>query len=206
MNPVALLTSIMSVSLGLTLYGDRSQNIYIQAIFKTLTSLCFIGLGMVNGSTNVLMTALWLCLAGDVLLLGSSSGMFLSGLVSFLLGHVWYIIAFYPRWELSRETTWRVGCCFMGMLPAVILISTWILQHTPKPMKAPVAAYIVVITVMVLSSVAANDTWSIAAAVLFFLSDITVARNKFVHKGFVNRIVGLPLYYAGQWMFALSGL
>ncbi len=41
-------------------------------------------------------------------------------------------------------------------------------------------------------------------AVLFFLSDLAVARDKFVTPGFPNRAVGLPMYYAAQILFAVS--
>ena len=42
------------------------------------------------------------------------------------------------------------------------------------------------------------------AAVAFYLSDVSVARDRFVAPGFGNRIWGLPLYYAAQLLFALS--
>jgi hypothetical protein len=43
-----------------------------------------------------------------------------------------------------------------------------------------------------------------AAAVAFYLSDVSVARDRFVAPGFDNRIWGLPLYYGAQLLFALS--
>jgi hypothetical protein len=42
------------------------------------------------------------------------------------------------------------------------------------------------------------------AAVLFYLSDLSVARDTFVAPGFVNRAWGLPLYYGAQLIFACS--
>ncbi len=39
---------------------------------------------------------------------------------------------------------------------------------------------------------------------LFYLSDLFVARERFVTSAFVNRLVGLPLYYGGQVLLALS--
>jgi hypothetical protein len=42
------------------------------------------------------------------------------------------------------------------------------------------------------------------AAVAFYISDVSVARDRFVAPGFGNRIWGLPLYYAAQLLFALS--
>lgn len=42
------------------------------------------------------------------------------------------------------------------------------------------------------------------AAELFFLSDICVARSKFVVQSFLNPLFGLPLYYVAQLLFAAS--
>ena len=42
----------------------------------------------------------------------------------------------------------------------------------------------------------------LAAALLFYASDFFVARDRFVRPGFVNRLIGLPLYYAAQAWFA----
>jgi uncharacterized membrane protein YhhN len=48
------------------------------------------------------------------------------------------------------------------------------------------------------------DARIVLGSVAFFLSDIAVARNRFVAPGSVNRSVGLPLYYTGQVLLALS--
>jgi uncharacterized membrane protein YhhN len=39
-------------------------------------------------------------------------------------------------------------------------------------------------------------------ALLFYVSDLAVARNRFVAPGFANRAWGLPAYYAGQMLLA----
>ena len=41
-------------------------------------------------------------------------------------------------------------------------------------------------------------------AVMFTASDIAVVRDRFVAPGFVNRLWGLPLYYAAQLIIAWS--
>ena len=41
-------------------------------------------------------------------------------------------------------------------------------------------------------------------ALLFFASDLSVARDVFVHRTFVNRLWGLPLYYAAQLCLAAT--
>ena len=79
-------------------------------------------------------------------------------------------------------------------------------------MHGPVLAYIVVITVMLAAAwslaVARPDNfgWQVAAgATLFYLSDIAVARRRFTPgAGFATRAVGLPAYYAAQFLLALT--
>jgi len=47
------------------------------------------------------------------------------------------------------------------------------------------------------------DRWAIAlGAAMFALSDVSVARDRFVAKAFVNRAWGLPLYFAAQLILA----
>jgi hypothetical protein len=40
--------------------------------------------------------------------------------------------------------------------------------------------------------------------VAFAASDVSVARDRFVREDFLNRAWGLPLYYGGQLLIALS--
>ena len=41
-------------------------------------------------------------------------------------------------------------------------------------------------------------------AFLFYISDIFVARHRFIKKEFFNRLIGLPLYFTGQYVLAFS--
>jgi hypothetical protein len=41
-------------------------------------------------------------------------------------------------------------------------------------------------------------------ALSFYVSDVFVARQRFIKTEFLNRLVGLPLYYGGQFMLAFS--
>jgi hypothetical protein len=41
-------------------------------------------------------------------------------------------------------------------------------------------------------------------AVCFYFSDIFVARDRFIANQFMNRLLGLPLYYLGQFLLAFS--
>ena len=83
-----------------------------------------------------------------------------------------------------------------------IAILAWLSPHLSGLYRFAVPAYVLAIVMMVSLSVAASvatGTWSLAAgAVLFAVSDISVARDRFVSPGYVNRLWGLPLYYLAQ--------
>jgi uncharacterized membrane protein YhhN len=44
----------------------------------------------------------------------------------------------------------------------------------------------------------------LAGAILFYVSDLFVARQRFVVNAHHNRQIGLPLYHAGQFLLAFS--
>jgi uncharacterized membrane protein YhhN len=80
-------------------------------------------------------------------------------------------------------------------------------------MMIPVIFYIAVITSMVIAAgsvlldteLSRNARFMVfSGALLFYLSDIFVARNRFLGKAFINRLLGLPLYYTGQFLLAFS--
>jgi len=88
----------------------------------------------------------------------------------------------------------------------------WLRLHLGA-MLIPVAAYIIVISVMVigagtvLGDTGVDSTGRLAVligAVCFYVSDLFVARDRFLESQFVNRLIGLPLYYGGQFVLAFS--
>jgi uncharacterized membrane protein YhhN len=88
------------------------------------------------------------------------------------------------------------------------LVDRWLQPHVPAKLRVPVRAYFVAISAMV---ACAFGTFGLAGgrvlllgALMFFFSDLAVARDRFVAHGFVNRLWGLPLYYGGQLLLALS--
>lgn len=70
------------------------------------------------------------------------------------------------------------------------------------------AAYILAIVLMCIASAgyaSATSNWlALLGAILFALSDISVARDRFVAHGLVNRLWGLPIYFIAQLLLAWS--
>jgi uncharacterized membrane protein YhhN len=75
-------------------------------------------------------------------------------------------------------------------------------------MRVPISAYMLVISAMCVVAIGAGGAgapWMIpVGALMFTASDIAVVRDRFVSQGFVNRLWGLPLYYAAQLIIAWS--
>lgn len=155
-----------------------------------------------------ILAGLVLCLAGDVFLALPQEKMFLFGLVSFLLGHILYIFAFFYVAQTSHWT-------WAGSL-IVLVISGWVyfwLRPHLKSMNIPVLLYVVVIAIMVSGALSvlgdsnlnlSGRVMVFAGALSFYFSDIFVARDRFLKKEFLNRFIGLPMYYTGQFLLAFS--
>lgn len=200
-----------------------------RAVTKVLASLSFlalIALGAPAGAApatplfTAIAAGLVLGALGDVALLGQRSAAFLAGLVAFLLGHVAYVVAF--AW-LSCPGGWLTPWSALPVLLAAGAL-VWLVPHVRrnKPaMLVPVLVYVAVITLMVIAALAAAQPatgpaplltptrrwiFLVGGAVLFFASDLFVARNRFVAPGLVNRLLGLPAYYGGQVLIAWGAL
>jgi uncharacterized membrane protein YhhN len=70
-------------------------------------------------------------------------------------------------------------------------------------MRVPVVFYVVVLCTMVVAALSlpgrVGGGWTFAiGASLFAVSDLAVARERFVADTFTNKAWGLPTYYAGQ--------
>jgi YhhN family len=71
-------------------------------------------------------------------------------------------------------------------------------------LRAPVVVYAAANSDMVLLAFGVASPLARLGAALFYASDLDVARDRFVQPCVANRVVGLPLYYAGQVLLALS--
>lgn len=148
---------------------------------------------------------------GDAALLGRGKRWFLAGLVAFLLGHLGYVVAVT---YVEPASTWLALAGFYAALPVVAGAAAFVVLW-PKlgSMKLPVALYVITIVAMVIAALAVARGATIPApqrqrflvgAALFFVSDLAVARDRFIARSFTNKLWGLPAYYAGQLLIAWS--
>jgi uncharacterized membrane protein YhhN len=176
---------------------------------KLIASTSFVALAISSGAARslfgrILLAGLALSWIGDMLLLGRTQALFLSGLCAFLLAHVAYITAFVVR-GINRR--WALAAAIPVMLISV-LVSIWLSPHIPDSMQLPVWLYTAVISGMVIGAIGARGAGAVLAiplgALLFYFSDLSVAAGQFVRPAFPNFVWGLPFYYSGQLLLAWS--
>ena len=195
------------------LYFEKRELFEPKLAVKSVLSSLFIFTAVVQSHPilpfyRLLLIAMIFCLAGDVLLALRGEKMFLYGLVSFLLGHLFYAGAFFHTAGFNQWTVFGLAIS----VSAGGGVFLWLRSHLGA-MKIPVIFYILVISGMVAgagSLMAAGDLslsgrWLVfVGALSFYLSDVFVARQRFLKTEFVNRLIGLPLYYSGQFLLAFS--
>lgn len=184
--------------------GMRGGLSFLQ--YKMIASTGFVLVALAAGAHTFryhhwVFAAMVLCWLGDYYL---GVGQFISGLVAFLLGHVALIVAFL-QFEINKS--W----CVYGLIAAVVIGLTAVfllMPHIPASERIPVIMYTLVIAGMV--GVAAG-AWAVeasslvlAGAVLFYFSDLCVAIQRYLDTAFRVSYVGLPMYYAGVLLLALS--
>ena len=181
----------------------------VEVASKMIASTAFVGVAATAGAFQsrygrIVVIALLFSWLGDLLLTGETERHFLFGLVSFLLAHLAYVFAFQVR-GLNRN--WLIG----AFLPIALIsggVSMWLTGYLGADMLIPVRVYTLVISLMVIAAfgaVGAGASIFVAAgALLFYFSDLSVAAGQFVQADFPNYVWGLPFYFGGQVLLALS--
>lgn len=207
----AVVSGLILTSIGLlgTLAGERLERSGLLFVSKPAASVGFLVVALGSGALDssygtCVFVGLVLSLVGDVFLMFGDRASFISGLVAFLLAHVAYVTAF---GVIGVSPAWA-GAALAGATVVAVVVLRWLMPHVDAMMRGPVLAYVGVISAMVVLAVgtrgAGHSAMILIGALLFYLSDLFVARQRFVTAGFVNRLLGLPLYYAGQVLLALS--
>jgi uncharacterized membrane protein YhhN len=202
-----------AILLVLLLYCEKEEKPTVRLVTKTFLSLLFVFVAVVQDHSHLryyrlLLAGLVFCLGGDVFLALRGKNTFLLGLIAFLVGHICYTVNFLYLADLGLWT-W-VGSVITIIISGCVYV--WLRPHLGD-MKIAVLCYVVVITLMVSSacSVLENTALGHAArmtiflgSVCFYFSDLFVARDRFFKEEFLNRLVGLPMYYTGQFLLAYS--
>ncbi len=208
---VAALVGPALTALGVAgaLVAFRQERPWAYGAAKGVASVGFLATALASGAggegwTRWALAALVLSAAGDVALAVRSRRGFLGGLALFLVAHATFAVAFAVR----GVATLPLVAAGVGVSLALALGWRAWRARLPEAMRAPVAAYAVVLGTMVALALATGAAQRAPVLVLGALlvagSDLAVARERFATKGFVNKVVGLPTYYLGQTLVALA--
>lgn len=154
-----------------------------------------------SGYGRFILVGLMAFWCGDVL----GGEYFLSGLVAFCLGHIAYICAF-----VTKGIAWkRLVAALFPVAAATVTVLGWLLPHVERPVDVvAVCAYCTIISLMVLTAFGASEgpvgRMIVAAAVIVYVSDIFVARWRFVHPEAINGYFCYPLYYLACLILGMS--
>ncbi|MDA3936662.1 MAG: lysoplasmalogenase [Actinomycetota bacterium] len=206
---------LLGVALGAggALFAYRSDRRPLYALGKTVASLSFVALALSSGfsstSWTVFVVSALICAAfGDILLAGRAPGFFVAGFALFVSAHVLFAIGFVLRG--APGVLAAVGAAVATV--AAALAWRWLAPHLEGWLRKAVPAYLVIVSAMLVTAWATAMSGSELGqsallgigATFLYLSDMAVARERFVIKSLANKVVGLPLYYMGQVLIALA--
>jgi len=204
----ALLSVFVVASVGeiFSVIGDFQTSF----IFKPTILISLIGyyLSATPQRNNSFLLALFFCWVGDVLLMFSGELFFIFGLVSFLIGHLFFIFSF-------RQLVWARES---GLLPTqivryvfpILLAGTglmFVLYPVLGDMKMPVMVYSIILMLMVSYALLrvgrtnrTSFTWVFIGALFFMLSDSLLAINKFYASFYMASLAIIATYIIAQFM------
>jgi len=144
-----------------------------------------------GGASPWLILALVFSLAGDVLLM-LPADLFLAGLASFLVAHLAYVACF-----AAPARTLAIWC--LTLIAICSPLASRILRSAESPsVRAGVAAYMLVLALMVASAIASGSGVAALGAVLFLVSDSVIAWNRFVKPVRLAQPLIMVTYHLGQ--------
>ncbi|MDZ7629633.1 MAG: lysoplasmalogenase [Parvularculaceae bacterium] len=210
--PQSLFVWLCAAAVIALLFAERRDDARLRAIFKSVASVAFLMAGLSGGAAAspmnlALVAGLAFSAAGDIFLLSRRDRCFLAGMAAFGVGHVAYAGAFI----LGGFVFGLEAATAAGMTLGAGLVFVGPMRTKMGALATAVGVYVLVISTMVGLSIghfmSAGTTQSLQLAVgaaAFAASDLSVARDRFVRRDFLNRLWGLPLYYGAQLLIATA--
>lgn len=198
----ATLLALTSVVAIVDWWATWNQRREVRMIAKPLTLALLIGVALSVESFESqvrtwMVIGLVLSLGGDIFLLFEEK-FFVFGLASFLLGHIAYVVAM--QYERDSTLALLVGLAVVAASVAVVgrRIVGAVNRGDHPELTGPVIAYLVVISAMVVSAFGTMGAAAIVGAVLFYISDATLAWNRFVQPFRAGPLAVMVTYHLGQ--------
>ena len=216
MNPLAYLVVTLLVVVFFLIraeFADQRRQIYFLKPLATLLVMSVATLALFQAEHNMnytqfILGGLVFSLGGDIaLMFPKNKKAFSVGLGLFLTAHIIYASIFF---RLGHASSWSL---FGLVILAIFGFGFYRIIHQKLgSMKLPVIAYIIIISGMAVGAAMLFENPSfgggramiiLVGAILFYISDIILAANRFWKEWKYNRI-SLAFYYSGQLLIALS--
>jgi uncharacterized membrane protein YhhN len=219
MGPSSLSASVASASLGIALVaifgtlaivGSETKRLWLMALAKPIATACLlfvVGAPPTGDVEKLVAFGIVFSIIGDTLLVNASDRAFFAGTAAFLTAQLLYAAAF---WTLrSHEHPVTPVALVVVIVSALLVANLW---RPAGAMRPAIVVYAVAITMMVgtalgtlggrLSHVAA--LLAAGGAVLFYISDATLAWNKFRRPLPYPAVLTMGVYWVGQIGIALA--
>lgn len=197
---IFIVISIVGAILALTTHNTRPKLLTASTAFVLTALTAFIKNKSKYGI--LILIGLIFCWLGDF----TGHYNFKVSVASFALAHIFFIFAFLSIGIENKRTLISLGTFSV----ISFCIFYWLYPYVPESDQPFVFAYIIIITVMIVialgTKTSAVKKIIAIGAVSFYVSDIFVARRKFVDPSHFNAFIYLPLYYASCIVFAISNL
>jgi uncharacterized membrane protein YhhN len=140
---------------------------------------------------------------GDVFLM-LPSDRFLYGLLAFLLAHTSYMVAFLQLPSLEEGNYLLTALLTLVAFLFLLRLHKGVLAQGGKRLLVAVTFYILLISSMVWLAFLTDNPWLITAAILFYISDATLAWDRFVRPLHHRSYLVMSTYFGAQYLFACS--
>ena len=178
-------------------------------IFKPVAALSFVFISfklgaLESGYGRLILFSLALCAVGDILLLNRKLKIsFFCGMLVFAIAHLLFSLSF------IKSSTFDFAS-LVTFLPLIMILGCinfmYLLPRVPHKFKLFILLYGLAIFMMITSAYTFmyEQKLILIAAIFFVLSDIFVAKDRFIKRSTKNALLITPLYFAAQGLFAFS--
>jgi len=198
---IAVLIGIMGITY---IFFIPSDPVSTKIIFKLIPMLLIIlftllqPIGQSKQYKTLILIGLTVCMLADGLIYW-----FIVGLITFLIGHIWYIFAFRQIRHASIPK-WAIALLLIYGLAMVIWLAGTLWSQGETLLAFAIIIYIAVILMMGWNAFQTANKFAVIGALLFIFSDSILAINKFIVDIPFSDALIMISYYGAQFMFALS--
>lgn len=199
-----LLTVVIFVMSIIYIFFIPYEPVGFKIFMKLIPMALIITFAMMTKSTlsrtykSIMLVGLMICMIADGVIYW-----FMAGLITFFVGHVFYIFAFR---HIARKPMPKWAAAILLLYGAIM--ATWIAGSQFREgeiiLAIAIIAYITIILMMGWAAIRTRLPLAIAGAILFMLSDSILAIDRFVYPMEARDALVMSTYYCAQFLMAAS--